>query len=67
MQDDPLRVISFVASDQLGKSDIIDVKRNKKGYSFQTENGQPVMRIRHGYYRITGSGVELASDDPEAV
>ena len=67
MQDDPLRVISFVASDQLGKSDIIDVKRNKKGYSFQTENGQLVMRIRRGNYRIIESWVELASDDHEAV
>jgi hypothetical protein len=67
MPYNPERMIAFVATDSRGDVRIIDVLRRGLGHEFRTEHGQPVTRIRRGSYRLTGSDVELTSDDPEAV
>jgi hypothetical protein len=67
MREQEVAIGAFIATHQDGKVCVIDVLPIKSGYELETEHGQPVTRIRRGQYRITGTYIELTSDDPEAL
>jgi hypothetical protein len=67
MRQQEVPIGAFIATNPYGKVCVIDVLPIKSGYELETEHGQPVTRIRRGRYRITGTEVELNSDDPEAL
>jgi hypothetical protein len=58
---------AFVANDPQGRALVIDVLIGESGRELWTEDGRPVTRVQRGRYRVLETGIELTSDDPEAV